>query len=142
MHVRRDRFCSCALTVQVPAEQASGDQGGFYFCLLFCDDHRGDEERTPIRRSFIVAQESDSNTSESLVGKTFSLLKQTCQEWLRDKVPQLGAPLAYYPVFSLAPLVLVLLSILGVLFREDPAGAWNKLTQQMSYFLDPSAVQV
>src|SRR4029077_15610468 len=73
---------------------------------------------------------------------TFSLLKETFREWLQDKVPQLGAALAYYTVFSLAPLVLVLLSIVGVLFREDPAGAWNKLTQQMSYFLDPSAVQV
>jgi membrane protein len=29
-----------------------------------------------------------------------------------------------------------------VIFRDDPAGAWNKITQQMSYFLDPSAVQV
>jgi uncharacterized BrkB/YihY/UPF0761 family membrane protein len=69
-----------------------------------------------------VAQQSDSKTSESFVGNAFSLLKQTFQEWLQDKVPQLGAALAYYTVFSLAPLVLVLLSIVGVLFREDPAG--------------------
>jgi len=36
----------------------------------------------------------------------------------------------------------VLLAIVGVLFRDDPAGARDKITQQMSYFLDPSAVQV
>ena len=89
-----------------------------------------------------VAKQRDSEPSESFFGNAFSLLKQTFQEWLEDKAPQLGAALAYYTVFSLAPLVLVLLSIVGVLFREDPAGAWNKLTQQMSYFLDPSAVQV
>ena len=35
-----------------------------------------------------------------------------------------------------------LLAIIGVLFREDPAGAWSKVTEQMSYFLDKSAVQV
>src|SRR5213078_1933063 len=58
------------------------------------------------------------------------------------KAPQLGAALAYYTVFSLAPLILVLLAIVGVLFRDDPAGARDKITQQMSYFLDPSAVQV
>ena len=29
-----------------------------------------------------------------------------------------------------------------MIFRADPAGAWDKITQQMSYFLDPSAVQV
>jgi membrane protein len=71
----------------------------------------------------------------------FSLFKQTFNEWLEDKAPQLGAALAYYTVFSLAPLILVLLAIVGVIFREDPAGAWDKITQQMSYFLDPSAVQ-
>ena len=61
---------------------------------------------------------------------------------MQDKAPQLGAALAYYTVFSLAPLILVLLAIVGVLFRDDPAGAWHKITQQMSYFLDPSALQV
>jgi membrane protein len=89
-----------------------------------------------------VAEQRDSKTSESFVGNAFSLLKQTFQEWLQDKVPQLGAALAYYTVFSLAPLILVLLAIVGVVFRNDPAGAWEKITQQMSYFLDPSAVQV
>jgi hypothetical protein len=89
-----------------------------------------------------VAEQRDPKTSESFFGNTFDLLKQTFQEWLEDKAPQLGAALAYYTVFSLAPLVLVLLSIVGVLFREDPAGAWDKITQQMSYFLDPSAIQV
>ena len=94
------------------------------------------------RRSFIVTEQPNPKTSKSFVGNAFSLLKQTFQEWLEDKAPQLGAALAYYTVFSLAPLVLVLLAIIGVIFREDPAGAWNKITQQMSYFLDPSALQV
>ena len=89
-----------------------------------------------------MPQQGDLNTSESLVGNTSSLLKQTFQEWLQDKAPQLGAALAYYTVFSLAPLILVLLAIIGVVFRDDPAGAWSKMTQQMGYFLDPSAVQV
>jgi len=45
-------------------------------------------------------------------------------------------------VFSLAPLVLLLLAIVGFLFHNDPAGAWRKMTEQMSYFLDKSAVDV
>jgi membrane protein len=84
----------------------------------------------------------NSETPKSFFGNAFSLLKQTFQEWLQDKAPQLGAALAYYTVFSLAPLVLVLLAIVGVVFRNDPAGAWHKLAQQMGYFLDQSAVQV
>jgi membrane protein len=95
-----------------------------------------------IIRGLLVLSHRNSQESASFIGNAFSLLKQTFQEWLQDKAPQLGAALAYYTVFSLAPLVLVLLAVLGVIFRDDPAGAWNKITQQMSYFLDPSAVQV
>jgi len=73
---------------------------------------------------------------------SFGLFKQTFSEWLEDKAPQLGAALAYYTVFSLAPLILVLLAIIGLIFRNDPGGAWNRITEQMSYFLDKSAVEV
>jgi membrane protein len=89
-----------------------------------------------------VAEQPHLEMSKSFFGNVFSLLKQTFQEWLQDKAPQLGAALAYYTVFSLAPLILVLLAIIGVIFRDDPAGAWHKITHQMSYFLDPSALQV
>src|SRR5205809_3775932 len=83
-----------------------------------------------------------SGKSGSFVADSFSLLKQTFSEWLEDKAPQLGAALAYYTVFSLAPLVLLLLAIVGFLFHNDPAGAWRKVTEQMSYFLDKSAMDV
>jgi membrane protein len=89
-----------------------------------------------------VASQRNSQASESFLSNAFIQLRQTFQEWLQDKAPQLGAALAYYTVFSLAPLVLVLLAIVGVIFRDDPAGAWDKITEQMGYFLDPSAVQV
>ena len=79
---------------------------------------------------------------QSFFGTALKLLKLTVEEWLQDKAPQLGAALAYYTVFSLAPLILVLLAIVGAIFRDDPAGAWSKLTEQMSYFLDKSAVQM
>jgi len=76
------------------------------------------------------------------VDTTISLFRQTFREWLEDKAPQLGAALAYYTVFSLAPLIVLLLAIVGFLFRQDPAGAWQKMTEQMSYFLDKSAMEV
>jgi len=83
-----------------------------------------------------------SGKRSSFISNSFILLKQTFSEWLEDKVPQLAAALAYYTVFSLAPLVLLLLAIVGFLFHNDPAGAWRKMTEQMSYFLDKSAVDV
>src|SRR5213080_1191334 len=99
--------------------------------------------RTNLIGGLVVAKQRNPTASTgSFFNNAFSLLKQTFREWLQDKAPQLGAALAYYTVFSLAPLILVLLAIVGVIFRDDSAGAWNKITQQMSYFLDPSAVQV
>ena len=70
------------------------------------------------------------------------LLKLTAKEWSEDKAPQLGAALAYYTVFSLAPLILVLLAIIGIIFRNDAAGAWTTITAQMGHVLDPSALKV
>src|SRR6185295_8230122 len=83
-----------------------------------------------------------NSTARPFLSNAFGLLKQTAVEWLDDKAPQLGAALAYYTVFALAPLVLVLLATIGVIFRDDPAGAWSRVTEQMGYFLDKSAVQV
>jgi len=79
---------------------------------------------------------------KGFVPVTIDLFRQTFAEWTEDKAPQLGASLAYYTVFSLAPLVVVLLAVIGVIFRHDPAGAWEKITQQMGYFLDQSAINV
>jgi membrane protein len=85
---------------------------------------------------------SNGSARKSIFGTALKLLKLTAEEWLDDKAPQLGAALAFYTVLSLAPLVLILLALIGVIFRNDPAGAWTKLTEQMSYFLDKSAIQV
>src|SRR6476661_5613386 len=90
----------------------------------------------------MTKQRRSPGSNSPFLGNAFGLFKQTGQEFLEDKAPQLGAALAYYTVFSLAPLILVLLAVVGIIFRDNPAGAWNKITQQMSYFLDASAVQV
>jgi len=90
----------------------------------------------------VTKQRKSLESNSSFFSNVFGLVKQTGQEFLEDKGPQLGAALAYYTVFSLAPLILILLALVGIIFRDDPAGAWNKITEQMSYFLDANAVQV
>lgn len=47
------------------------------------------------------------------------LLKQTFAEWQKDKVPLLASSLAYYTIFSLAPLLLIAIAIAGVFFGEQ-----------------------
>jgi membrane protein len=71
-----------------------------------------------------------------------SLFKQSAQEWIEDDAPQLGAALAFYSVFSLAPIILITLALIGFFGRNDPAGIWSLMIQQMGYFLDKSAIHV
>ena len=44
----------------------------------------------------------------------FNLLKDAAKEWSEDKVPRLGAALAYYTTFSLAPLLILIIAIAGL----------------------------
>jgi len=49
------------------------------------------------------------------------LLKQTASEWSEDKAPRLGAALAFYSVLSIAPLVVIVLAIAGLVFGAEAA---------------------
>ncbi len=53
--------------------------------------------------------------------EAFSLLKATFFEWLDDQAPTLGAALAYYTIFSLAPLLIISIAIAGLVFGGDAA---------------------
>jgi membrane protein len=70
-----------------------------------------------------------------------ALFKNTVSEWIQDKCPQLGAALAYFTVFSLAPLVLVLLAVFGLIFGGSDH-ARQKITEQLQYLIDPSGIKV
>lgn len=50
-----------------------------------------------------------------------SLLKESFNEWKKDKASRLAAALSYYTIFSLAPLVIVMLTILGWVYRDGSA---------------------
>jgi len=49
----------------------------------------------------------------------WGLLSQTFNEWMEDKAQRLGAALAYYAAFSIAPLLIILVAIAGVVFKGD-----------------------
>lgn len=49
------------------------------------------------------------------------LLKQIFKEWQKDKASRLAAALAYYTVFSLAPLLIIAIAIAGSIFGEEAA---------------------
>jgi membrane protein len=49
------------------------------------------------------------------------LLKESASEWLEDNALRLSASLAYYAVFSLAPLLVLAISITALVFSEEAA---------------------
>src|SRR5919202_707560 len=49
------------------------------------------------------------------------LLKETFQEWQEDKASRLAAALAYYTIFSIAPLLIIAIAIAGAVFGEEAA---------------------
>ena len=63
----------------------------------------------------------------------WSLLKVVFSSWSADKAPHLGAALAYYAVFSLAPLLVISLAVASFVFGE--AAAHNQLHGQLQNFL-------
>jgi len=52
-----------------------------------------------------------------------ALLKQAGTAWLADNAPRLGAALAFYTLFSLAPVLIVAVSVAGFVFGEKTAQA-------------------
>lgn len=56
-----------------------------------------------------------------------TLFKEAASEWISDNALRLSASLAYYAIFSLAPLLLVVISIVGLVFGQD--AAQHQLTQ-------------
>ncbi len=53
--------------------------------------------------------------------KVLDLLGEVFHEWSEDKVPRLGAALAYYSIFSLVPLLVIAIGIAGLVFERNSA---------------------
>lgn len=73
----------------------------------------------------VVSRPKSDRRAASLWG----MLKMTYSDWSEDKAPRLGAALAYYTVFSLAPMLIIVLAIVGVLFDEETVR--SQISQQI-----------
>ena len=51
----------------------------------------------------------------------WQLLTRTYSKWNEDHAPALGAALSYYTVFSLAPLLMIVIAIAGLVFGQEAA---------------------
>ena len=49
----------------------------------------------------------------------WSLISQTLKEWMDDRAELHGAALAYYAAFSIAPLLIIIVSIINFIYKTD-----------------------
>ena len=61
--------------------------------------------------------------------RVFKLLKETSDAWMEDNALRLSAALAYYSIFSIAPLLVISISIAGLVLGEDAVR--GQLTEQL-----------
>jgi membrane protein len=67
----------------------------------------------------------------------WTLAKRSAQGWKDDAAPSMGAALAFYTLLSLAPLLLVILGVAGIVYGRDEAQLL--LVQQIAGLLGESA---
>src|SRR5437868_10145369 len=53
--------------------------------------------------------------------KAWQLIKRTYTKWQEDHAPALGAALSYYTLLSLAPLLMIVIAIAGLVFGQEAA---------------------
>lgn len=52
---------------------------------------------------------------------TFQLFKKAVSEWNEDNAPTFAASLSYYTMFSIAPVLVIAVSVAGMVFGEEAA---------------------
>jgi len=65
------------------------------------------------------------------------LIQEAHKEWSHDRAARLGAALAYYALFSIAPLLVIMITIAGTVYGE--AAAEGKVVEAISGQIGPDA---
>jgi membrane protein len=74
----------------------------------------------------------------SLLGnRVFKLLKATFDAWTQDNALRLSAALAYYSIFSIAPLLIIAVSVAGLVLGQEAVR--GELDGQLTAYVGPQA---
>lgn len=86
----------------------------------------------PLRRS----RSTRTRAADSIM---WNVLVRAGNDWLRHRDARLGSALAYYSVFSLGPLLLIVVSVAGLFFGREAVG--SALNTQLRELLGPAGSQ-
>src|SRR5688572_16317776 len=67
----------------------------------------------------------------------WSLLRQAVDAWVDDYAPSMGAALAYYTLFSIAPLLLIVNALAGLAFGDQAAR--GEIFEQLQGLMGPES---
>jgi membrane protein len=65
------------------------------------------------------------------------VLKAAAMDWSHDRAPRLGAALAYYTTFSMVPLLIVIIGIIGLVFGQE--ASQSAIMDQISNLIGPQS---
>jgi membrane protein len=68
-----------------------------------------------------------------------ALVRDTLNAWVDDYAPSMGAALAFYTIFSITPLLLIVISLAGLFFGEQAAR--GEIIAQLSGLLGPESAK-
>jgi membrane protein len=68
-----------------------------------------------------------------------SLLKETAAQWSEDEASRLAASLALYTLLSIAPLLIIIIAVAGMVFGDDAAR--GQISTQLAAIVGPQAGQ-
>lgn len=67
------------------------------------------------------------------VSEYWPVVKDAGSEWMNDKAARLGAALAYYSIFSIAPLLVIAIAVAGFVFGAE--AAQGQVSRQVSHLV-------
>ncbi len=76
------------------------------------------------RKQGIRVRKARMNRAALTPSALWSMARESVSAWIDDFAPSMGAGIAYYTVFSLAPLLVIVIAIAGLLFGSDVASGY------------------
>lgn len=77
----------------------------------------------------------------SRLRKIYELLRDTVDGFLDDNCSMLGAALAFYTALSLAPMLLIFIGVVGIVYGGDDAAARDKVVAQTTEYVGKEGAQ-
>ena len=69
----------------------------------------------------------------------WSMIAATASEWSEDRVARMAASLAFYTVFSIAPMLVIAIWVAARVFGEEAVAA--EVSQQLNLLMGPTAAK-